>query len=496
MSLGLLVYQDDVLLTAINLAGYSWEEADKFRKAMGKKIPAEMAKQKGKFIEGCISKGMRRQKAEEIFALIAPFAAYGFNKAHAASYAMVAYQTAYMKANFPVEFMTAVMTAESEDSEKIAAVIEECKRLGIVVLPPDINKSEVGFSLEKLGKLSQAEIERSLSVGESEVRQGIRFGLSAIKNVGISAIESIILARSDKKFESLPDLCSRVDTRLVNRKTLESLIKAGALDHLGNRAAQLLVLDHCLEQSHKANKDKLSGQVSLFEGEDELSDLAIKLPDVVELPLEQLLVFEKALLGFYLHEPPYLALLQKLSSFVSGKLSDLGDEHVGKTLNLGGVITGVKKVLTKKGAKEMAFVKISDGISSIEVVVFPKTYDLCREFLVSDTVVLISGRVEKREEELSLIVEKINLFDPDNVVDDFPTESKTVEILIPKGTEVSVLQSINKTLRGFPGKMAVVLLLQSGDEVRRMDLPFSIDPNQVLQDLITEIIGEGSFKIV
>ena len=144
----------------------------------------------------------------------------------------------------------------------------------------------------------------------------------------------------------------------------------------------------------------------------------------------------------------------------------------------------------------MAFVKISDGISSIEVVVFPKTYDLCREFLVSDTVVLISGRVEKREEELSLIVEKINLFDPDNVVDDFPTESKTVEILIPKGTEVSVLQSINKTLRGFPGKMAVVLLLQSGDEVRRMDLPFSIDPNQVLQDLITEIIGEGSFKIV
>src|SRR3990167_7323567 len=165
-SLGLLVYQDDVLLTAINLAGYSWEEADKFRKAMGKKIPSEMAKQKDRFVEGCVSSGINREIAEELFGLIAPFAAYGFNKAHAASYAMVAYQTAYMKANFPVEFMAALMSAESGNIDKIAAAIEECRRLGIVVLPPDVNKSGVGFSLEKLEKLSQADLERSLSVGE------------------------------------------------------------------------------------------------------------------------------------------------------------------------------------------------------------------------------------------------------------------------------------------------------------------------------------------
>ncbi|MDO8573272.1 MAG: DNA polymerase III subunit alpha [Candidatus Daviesbacteria bacterium] len=495
-SLGLLVYQDDVLLTAINLAGYSWEEADKFRKAMGKKIPSEMAKQKGKFIEGCIAKGMRRAKAEEIFALIAPFAAYGFNKAHAASYAMIAYQTAYMKASFTVEFMAAVMTAESGDIDKIAAAIEECKRLNIVVLPPDINKSGVGFTLEKLKELSKEELERQLTGVERKAGQGIRFGLSAIKNVGLLAIESILEARKDKEFESLSDLCSRVDTRLVNRKTLESLIKAGALDHLGSRAAQLLILDQCLEESHKQNKNKLSGQVSLFDSEEELNQFAIKLPAVEELPLDQLLVYEKELLGFYLHEPPFLALLQKLKRFVSNKLSDLGDEHVGQTLKLGGVVVAVKKVLTKKTAAEMAFVKISDGISSIEVVVFPKIFDDCKEFLDKDRVVLISGRVDKREEELSLIVEKISLFDPENMVEDIVSGRGTLEIYIPKGTDISVLQNINKTLRGFPGNTSVALFLGNGDAAKRMDLPFSIDTGFDLQDAIEQILGPGSFKIV
>ncbi len=494
-SLGLLVYQDDVLLTAINLAGYTWEEADKFRKAMGKKNPSEMAKQKGKFIEGCIANGMRREKAEEIFALIAPFAAYGFNKAHAASYAMVAYQTAYMKANFPVEFMAAVMTAESGDSDKIAVAIEECKRLQIVVLPPDINKSEIGFSLEKLKELSQADLERSLSVGESGVKQGIRFGLSAVKNVGISAIESIIKARIDGEFTSLADLCCRVDNRLVNRKTLESLIKAGALDHLGSRAAQLLILDSCLEESHKQSKTKISGQVLLFDSEEDQGVFAIKLPEVPELPLEQLLIFEKGLLGFYLHEPPYLASLQKLSRLVSIKLSELGDEYVGKTLKLGGVITVVKRVLTKKTAKEMAFVKISDGISSLEVVVFPKTFEISREFLISDQVVLISGRVEKREEELSLIVEKITPFDPESMVD-LQQNSSMVEIYIPAGVDISVLQNINRTLRGFPGHMPVALFLNSERGTRRMDLPFSIDPKPLLEEKVREILGAGAFKIV
>ncbi len=496
-SRGLLVYQDDVLLTAINIAGYSWEEADKFRKAMGKKNPLEMAKQKGKFIEGCIKNGMKKEKAEELFGMIAPFAAYGFNKAHAASYAMVAYQTAYMKANFPVEFMAAVMTAESGDADKIAAAIEECKRLGIVVLPPDVNKSKVGFTLEKLKELSKEELERQLTNNfDIRLNQGIRFGMSAIKNVGIGAIESIISARKDGEFVSLADLCSRVDNRLVNRKTLESLIKAGALDHLGNRAAQLLILDQCLEESHKQNKNRLSGQVSLFDGEEDLGKIEIKLPEVAEMPLEQLLVFEKDLLGFYLHEPPYLATLQKLTRYVSTKLSELGDEHIGKSLKIGGVISSVKKVLTKRTAAEMAFIKISDNVSSLEMVVFPKTYETCKEFLIPDNVVLIAGRVEKREEELSVIVEKINLFDPENVVDDMPQYDSSVEIYVSAGTGVTVLQNINRTLRKFPGSMPVVLLLHSGNEERRMNLPFSVNPDSSLAQEIDQILGEGSVKIV
>ena len=494
-SLGLLVYQDDVLLTAINLAGYSWEEADKFRKAMGKKNPTEMAKQKGKFIEGCVQKGMRREKAEQIFALIVPFAAYGFNKAHAASYAMIAYQTAYMKANFPVEFMAALMSAESDNTDKIVAAIVDCKRLGIVVLPPDINKSGVGFSLEKLRSLTHADLERSLSVGESEVKQGIRFGLSAIKNVGDLAIESILKSRVKGEFVSLADACSRVDTRLVNRKTLESLIKAGALDQLGSRSAQLLILDQCLGEAHKQNKNKLSGQVSLFDAD---SIGVVELPKVDELSLDQLLLFEKDLLGFYLHEPPYLKSLQELLKFVSMPLADLTDDQIGRSLKLGGVITQVKKVLTRKTAAEMAFITISDGVADIEAVVFPKTFEDAKEFLIKDTVILISGRIDKREEELSLVVEKLEVFDPGKQLEiGLTPEFSGVEIYVPKGSEVAVLQNINRTLRAFPGPTPVVLLLPNGgSELRRMNLPFSINPDAGLETEIKTILGEGAFKRV
>ncbi len=497
-SLGLLVYQEDVLYTAINIAGYSWEEADKFRKAMGKKIPSEMAKQKNRFLEGCIKNGMRRAKAEGLFSLIAPFAAYGFNKAHAASYAMIAYQTAYMKANFPVEFMAAVMTAESADSDKIAAAIEECKRMAIVVLPPDVNKSEVGFSLERLTGLTSQELERSLSAAGTErgLKQGIRFGLSAIKNVGLSAIESIISARSRGEFKSLMDLCTSVDTRLVNRKTLESLIKAGALDHFGGRAAQLLILDTCLEESHKANKDRLSGQVSLFGSAQELEVFSIKLPVIDEMPLDQLLLFEKELLGFYLHEPPYLAKLKQVAEQTSLRLAQIADEHVGKKVVLGGVISQVKKVLTKKSAKEMAFITVSDGVGEIEAVVFPQTFETAKEILVKDQVVYFTGRIDKREDKLSCVLETIELFDPEKFVD-MPHFSNLVEITVPQGTQTPVLQTVNKTLRRFPGSVSVAILLQNGErEARRLNLPFSIEPAKALEEEITKLLGENSFKLV
>lgn len=368
--------------------------------------------------------------------------------------------------------------------------------MGIVVLPPDINKSGIGFTLEALKGLSEEDLERSLS-GETEGRQGIRFGLSAIKNVGEGAIESILKARKDDQFTTLFDLCQRVDTRLVNRKTLESLIKAGALDNLGSRAVQLLILDQCLEQSHKINKNKLSGQVSLFESGEEM--VAIKLPEVEELPLEQLLIFEKDLLGFYLHEPPYLALLQKIEKHVSLKISEINEEHIGKSFLLGGVITSFKKVITKKSGREMAFIRISDGLVEIEAVVFPATFEICRDFLNKDEVVLGVGRIDKREEELSLVIDRLTVFDPENIPNEFIQErqGKSVQIIIPKGTQVTVLQSVNKTLRTYPGKIPVSLLLPNGSsELRRMDLPFSISPAQALQDEIKTLLGSDAFKIV
>lgn len=498
-SLGLLVYQEDVILTAINIAGYSWSKADKFRKAMGKKKPEEMAKLKEPFIDGCVENGMKREKAEKLFKLIETFAAYGFNKPHAASYAMVAYQTAYMKANYPVEFMAAVMTAEYGDTEKIAGAIAECKKLGIVVLPPDINYSGLGFKIEDLRNLTKEQLERKLTGGDSEATQGIRFGLSAIKNVGVLAIESILKARENGDFKSLADLCSRVDTRLVNRKTLESLIKAGALDSLGSRAAQLLVLDQCLELSHKNAKSKLSGQVALFGEEDNVS-VTVELPSAEELPLDQLLIFEKDLLGFYLHEPPYLQQLNIIVDYVVLKISDLSDDYIGQKLTLGGVITEVKKVITKKSSAEMAFIRISDGILDIEGVVFPKTFAEAKEFLERDKVVLATGRIDKRslpdgkrEDVLSLVIDSIELFDSQTSV----RIEKTVEILVPSGTDALILQQVNKTLRQFPGKTSVSLLLPNGiSGPRRMVLPFSIEPSADLEVQIKQLLGESAFKLV
>ncbi len=499
-SLGLLVYQEDVLLTAINLAGYSWEEADKFRKAMGKKSPSEMAKQKDKFVEGCISNGMKADKAEDLFALIAPFAAYGFNKAHAASYAMIAYQTAYMKANFPVEFMAAVMTAESADVDKIAAAIEECKRLGIIVLPPDINKSFVGFTMEGLKELTASDLERSLSGEvEAKIKQGIRFGLSAVKNVGVLAIESILKAREEGgQFVSLMDICLRVDTRLVNRKTLESLIKAGALDSFGQRSAQLLILDQALGESHKRVRSKASGQGMLFEEE---STFEITLPAVEEIPLEQLLVFEKDLLGFYLHEPPYLAKLAQIEDYVTNKIVDLSDEHIGQKMTLGGVIAEVKKVLTKKTQSEMAFVKLSDGTSEIECVVFPQTFGISKEFLLKDNVILMWGRIDKREENLSLVVDNTSPFEPETARRIDKTNETVlfdgVEITVPYGVGVDVLQRINRTLRQYPGDEKVTLLLPNGSrELKRMILPFSVNTDTNLELEIKKLLGDNAFKIV
>ncbi len=393
-SYGIIAYQDDVLLTAITLAGYSWGDADKLRKAVGKKIPTEMKKQKEKFIEGCVKNGLTRQKSEEVFTLIEPFAGYGFNKAHAACYAMIAYQTAYLKANYQVEYMTAVLTAESRANtgptrdDKMSSIVAECRRMGVKLLPPDINASYVEFTIEK-GK--------------------VRFGLSAIKNVGEAAIETILAARAANRFVSISDFIGRVDLSKVNRKTLESLIKAGAMDAFGSRASMLSYLPQVMDQAHKQKKQIASGQVGLFGEEEAQTVLSDTLPKTDELSEQELLGFEKALLGFYLTTHPLEPHRRLLAAASLTSITDITSQRVGDRVSVGGIVVNVKKIVTKAGNHEMAFVKLEDLSGVIEIVVFPKIYARTADLWNVDEIVQVSGKVDEKDDRLTLLVDDAKL---------------------------------------------------------------------------------------
>lgn len=394
-SYGVLTFQDDVLLTAIKLAGYTWLDADKFRKAMGKKIPSEMKKQEEMFIAGCIKNGIPEKKANELFELIAPFAGYGFNKAHAACYAMIAFRTAYLKAHFPVEFMCAVLTAESrgttgpQKNEKLAQAVAECKRLDVPVLPPDINKSESDFSIED--------------------KDHIRFGLSAIKNVGQAAVESILEARNQKRFISFQDFCSRVDLSKVNKKTMESLIKAGAMDAFGNRAALLISLPDMVSKVTRVKKQESDGQASLFNTDAiEVEEADATTYDIDDFSFEEKLSFEKEFLGFYLTSHPHMETLSYLKHLVSHEIGLLEGEREGTSVTVGGIIETTRKIITKKTNAEMAFLSIGDekGIT-VECVVFPKTYEEYKSLLIADSVVLVEGKLNTKDEKMTIIVDRI-----------------------------------------------------------------------------------------
>ncbi|KKT75892.1 MAG: polymerase III subunit alpha protein [Microgenomates group bacterium GW2011_GWA2_44_7] len=490
-SLGLLVYQDDVFMTAIKIAGYSWEEADKFRKAIGKKIPAEMAKQKDKFVKGCIENGMNEAKANELFGLIEPFAAYGFGKAHAASYGIIAYQTSYMKANFPVEFMTALMTAESGDTEKIAEAIGESRRMGIIVMPPDINTSKIGFTIENN--------EKSLS------SKAIRFGLSAIKNVGEAAISAILFAR-DKSgaFLSLTDFCRRVDGQKVNRKVLESLIKTGALDKFGKRAAMLASIDKIRDRAGKNSQNDNQG--SLF-GVDEKSNLPGQVDDlemVSEFDKPELLALEKELLGFYLTEHPLSGVLNVISDLTTHKLAQiLPEENVGKNVKVGGIISEIRVVVTKNSGQEMIFAKLEDDTGSIGIIVFPKLYSGSREHWVKDKIIIIEGKIDQREEELSVIVDRVIPFDKSNPTlakneseesfDDNKSDTvidKIIEVKIPKGTSPLSLVKLNSLLQVNRGGQNVTLSFENGKGEKRMVLPFGVNWSSSLQKEVDRILND------
>lgn len=469
MSYGLIVYQDDLLFCALDLAGYSWEEADKFRKAVGKKIPEEMAAQKEKFIKGIIDNGQTSKFAEELWKLFEPFQAYGFNKAHAASYGIVAYQTSYMKANYPVEYMCALLTAESNDTEKIASAVGECKRMGIKVLPPDINESLIGFNIEE---------DKDSLEGKS-----IRFGFNAIKNVGKAAIDSILEARNKEKFLSLSDFLSKVDSRKVNKKVLDSLIKVGALSTFGNRAAILGSIDSIKNKISRSKSP--NNQEGLFSQEEvnkaSVSDNNIDFTNVEEFTDEEIQNLERQLLGFSLSAKPISELIEELIPMTTHKIQDLfQSESIMGSVKIAGVIDEIRTIVTKKSGQEMAFIKLRDDTGMIGLVVFPKTFQNSKSLLIGNKALLISGKIDIRgDDEPSLIVDDIS----ENSAG-LNSKSEKLFLRIPKEAGEYELKMLRGILVSHPGNQTVILIFDGG---KNITLPFKVSWDSELAQNISQI---------
>ncbi len=386
-SFGVIVYQDDVMLIAIHLAGYSWLEADKLRKAMGKKIPAEMQAQKEKLLQGFQEHGLSIKKGQELWSLIEPFAAYGFNKAHAASYGRVAYQTAYMKANFPVAYMTAILTNESGDVEKISEIVSECKRMGIIVLPPDINKSEGGFSV----------------VFDQNGKEEIRFGLYTVKNLGVDISDAIIAERKKAgPFTSFENFIRRITHKNLNKKSLEALTMCGALDHFGERNEILANSESILEFHKHVVKDNIL-QNSLFEVSTESSFVMKKAPVASQ---KQKLTWEKELLGLFVSGFP----LDPWKEKIDARNMDIEKVHTqiadGKEVSLAVIIESIKVTITKKGDK-MGLLTLRDYSGFIEVAVFPENYKRYKDSIVIDIPLVVKGKVSTRNGEKTIALDEI-----------------------------------------------------------------------------------------
>jgi DNA polymerase-3 subunit alpha len=373
---GVIVYQEQVMQIASKLAGFSLGAADLLRRAMGKKKKTVMQAQKKQFLSGCKDRGIPAKKAERIFKLMEQFAGYGFNKSHSAAYALLAFQTAYLKTHYPVQFMAALLTSEMSNTDKIVKDLAECKEMSIRILPPDINASQLDF----------------LAFGKD-----IKFGLAAIRNVGESAIRAILRCRpEDEDFASFSEFCENVDLRVVNRRAVESLIKAGSFDSLGyHRKSLFEFLDRAMESGQNAQRDRLSGQKKLFmapemtSAEGPVSDI----PDAGEWPDRQKWTYEKETLGYYVTGHPLRNYTRELEKFSKFSTLDITEEISGQEVSVGGMITGLRQLRTRKGDSMAAF-ELEDLSGTVQVLVWPNAYKRNSQLMEDDVPVLVRGRCE------------------------------------------------------------------------------------------------------
>ncbi len=440
---GVILYQEQVMRIANRLAGFSLTEADVLRKAMGKKMPEILARFREQFVGGAVKNGIPKDVASQIFDLIQFFAGYGFNKSHSAAYALVSYRTAYLKATHPNEYMAAVMTCDEGNTDKIVEYIEECRRLKIPILPPDINASQLHFAIE----------------GE-----GIRFGLGAVKNVGEKAIDVAIEAReAGGPFRSLADFCDRVDHRAADRKVLESLIKAGAFDSLAagpvpaRRAALFAGAESALRLGGRRQQDRRLGQMSLFGGDEPgrpavggTPELDAPLPDVPAWSEEELLLFEREILGFYVTSHPLAKHERILKTYSSHTLRQVRQLPDGEEVIVGGLATAFRSILIKKGrsqGQKMLALKFQDMTGQLEAVAFPQEMETFRDLLLPESVVFLTARVDGRREEPSL---RINGVTPVDRATELLTGSVVVR-LKAAGLEAGRLEDLKQVIRAHPG---------------------------------------------
>src|SRR3990172_276743 len=484
---GVMVYQEQVMEIAKVLAGFTPGEADVLRKEMGKKVPETMLEQRQRFIDGAKRKKIPEKKAEKIFELMANFAGYGFNKSHSAAYALIAYQTAYLKTHYPVEFMAALLSANMDDTDKVIKYIGECRDMGIEILPPDINESSWDFTVK----------------GTS-----VRFGLAAIKNVGSAAIECILSSRESGPFTALEDFLARIDSRKVNKKVIESLIKSGSFDSTSKTRRELLSsLEASMEMAQGMQREKAAGQTSLFGS---FAAFAKEPPPssfihgagagVKELDEKELLSFEKETLGFYITSHPLYSYEKELSLYATDTTESVREKKTGEETAIAGIVTQKRETITKKGAR-MAFLRLEDLKGGVEVIVFSDLYGKNLDIINSDSPLLVSGRVERdsasveREridgvpevsEECRIVATDIMLLE-----DAKSKKTKKVHILLPTASVgQETFDSIKALLKKYPGGSPVFLhLVYPEDREVVVSLPdeLKIDPGADILSLVKEI---------
>ncbi len=489
---GVIVYQDQVLHIVRALAGYSLGQADIFRKAMGKKIPEVMKKEKQNFINGAKKNGFSTELAAEIFALIEPFAGYAFNKAHSVSYALIAYQTAYLKANYTLEYMAAFLNTYAFHPDRLPPAIAESRRLNIPVLPPDINKSQTSFAIEK-----------------EDGKAAIRFSLTAIKNVGYAAIEPIILARKNGgEFKSVEDFCRRVDLRNINKKVIESLIKAGAFDKLASRGALLQAIDRIISLAQWEQRLRESGQMSMFDlwGDSVPTPLPNLNLDDLDTPLKDRLEWERELLGVYVSEHPLSTMAPSLANAATALCGGIDIEMAGEKVIIAGMVTSIRQLYTRD-KRPFVIATLEDLDGSIEVAAWSEVYGQTKEMWQEGKILLVEGMVKARDDRPSINCFKVRQYQTDGETSKEkeketepvpPPMSRKIVINITQSErsddDVIRLKEVMEALDRYPGQDTVLISVVTPDESVNMKMPKTINYCPDLAKEIDGILGENNLK--